>query len=228
MAVGDVFDDRPFRFAGADLSSREGFLPRIDSPMLETATSTSLLEGLADARNTAVWQAFVDRYRPLILRFVLRLGLRRDDAEDVAQATLMGFSESYRAGRYDRDRGRLRAWLFGIARNELNDWRARPRREVQVPDGDDTAIFDRLSADDELENVWNREWRGAVLRQCLQEVSRELKPQTVEAFTLFGIEGQSAEAVAERLGITANAVWLAKRRVLERIRNVVPMMEEIW
>jgi len=52
-----------------------------------------------------------------------------------------------------------------------------------------------------------------------------VSPQTLEAFVMFGLQGQPAEVVAERLGMTTNAVFGAKRRVLERLEDLKAAME---
>ena len=47
----------------------------------------------------------------------------------------------------------------------------------------------------------------------------------------FGVdvpEGRDVTDVAEQLGMTANAVYGAKRRVLRRIRELKPFMEDAW
>ena len=80
----------------------------------------------------------------------------------------------------------------------------------------------------ELEAVWEQEWHAAVLRQCLAEIAREVEPSTIAAFERFALRGESAESVARALGLSANAVYGAKRRVLQRIRELIPAMTEIW
>jgi len=72
-----------------------------------TTTTTALLDGLHDPANEEVWREFDTRYRPIILGFAVKLGLSDEDAADVAQDTLARFVQEYRAGRYDRTRGRL-------------------------------------------------------------------------------------------------------------------------
>lgn len=197
---------------------------------LTTITSTHLLEGLRDPGNHAVWQQYVDRYRPLVVRYAARLGLSEADAEDVAQQTLISFCNAFQQGKYERERGRLRVWLFSIARNQVANWgRRRRSKEIQV--GDDSGQTDFFAAvrdERELEQIWEQEWREAVMQQCLTEVRREVDPRTFEAFELFAGKGLAAEQVAEKLGITANAVFGAKRRILRRVRELLPQMEDVW
>ncbi len=73
-----------------------------------TETSTQLLNALKSPANKTAWRDYVNRYRPVVVRFARRLGLDADQSEDAVQQTLIAFSESYREGRFDRTKGRLR------------------------------------------------------------------------------------------------------------------------
>lgn len=198
--------------------------------LLHTMTNTLLLEGLRGEGDGGAWRRFVDRYLPMIERYARRFGLSDADAQDAAQQALIAFCSSFREGNYDREKGRLRFWLFGIARNQIrNHLRGLQRREKQIaPENSQTDFFARQVDEGELERAWDEEWRQAVLRQCLDEVRRTMDPRSVEAFELFAWKGHSAQDVAERLGLTANAVFIAKHRVMKRIRELLPQMEEIW
>jgi RNA polymerase sigma-70 factor (ECF subfamily) len=195
-----------------------------------TVTSTDLLNGLRDSDNRTIWQHYVDRYRPLIVEYALRLGARPDDAEDIAQQALAAFAMAYRQGKYDRDRGRLRHWLFGIVRRQLRNWyRRRPRREVQVAgDSETTGFFARLEDDEALRTRWDEQWRAAVLEECLLRVRAEVRPLTYDAFELFACRDWPAALVAEHLGVSEDAVFGAKRRVLRRVRELQSIVEELW
>lgn len=195
-----------------------------------TTTSTDLLAALRNPRNSAVWGRYVDRYRPLIVAYCRRLGIREPDAEDIAQAALISFSRAYQDGKYDRERGRLRGWLFAIARNELATWRRKRRdKEVQIAGSSEaTDFFAGLSDERDSEEIWEQEWREAVVRQCLAELRSEVAPKTFEAFELFAGQELSAEEVGRRLGMTANAVFSAKRRILRRVRELLPTVEEAF
>lgn len=199
-------------------------------PPPQTMTNTILLEGLRDAGNKTIWRSFVERYRPLIVKYAMRFGMSESDAQDAAQHSLLAFCTSYQKGKYAREQGRLRHWLFGIARNQIrNAIRRRPRHEVQVAaEPDQTDFFDRISDDDRAEQAWEGEWRDAVLRQCLQEVRSEFDAKSLEAFELFAWKGLPAQEVGQQLGMTPNAVFIAKHRIMKRLREIVPQMEQMW
>ncbi len=120
------------------MRARAGILRRVgtreDRPELQTATSSSLLEGLKDAANRTRWHEYVDRYRPLIVSFSLSRGLDGEEAEDFAQTVLLEFSRAYRAGRYDAGKGRLRSWLFGIVHRQLRSFLRARRSRCAAPD----------------------------------------------------------------------------------------------
>lgn len=186
----------------------------LDSGML---TNTAILNGLHEAGDDRAWGLVVGRYRPLLLRFAMRMGLTRTDAEDAAQMVLLELVRSLRSGAYDRSRGRLRQWLFGIARNQVaNCKRRRPPEHTPGRDTRTTAFFDRLPGE---EAPGARD--TALIDRCLETVRAEVSAQTMDAFHLFAVLGMPAREVAHQLKMTENAVFGAKRRVLERVRELL-------
>lgn len=194
-----------------------------------TVTNTSLLMGLKDQKNDAVWSEFYARYQPMLHSFARKLGMSDQDAQDAAQETLMAFCSTYREGGYDREKGRLRTWLFGIASHKVRDIQRRGGRErVMMDNAESTAFLNKVPDDEQVSLIWENEWQQAVLKQCMDEVRKQVKPQTMEAFEMFALKGMSAEDVAAKLGMTENAVWIAKNRVLSRLREAQKYMEENW
>lgn len=193
-----------------------------------TQTNTMLLVGLRDAANQAVWTEFFGRYQPLLVSFGRRLGLGDDDAQDAAQDTLLAFAKAYRQGRYDRAKGRLRTWLLTIATNKIRDLQRRRCERLMGESGDGTAFIDRIPDERSMSDVWEAEWKQAIIRQCLDYVRPRVEPTTMRAFELLAIEGVSGEEVATQLGISRNAVYQAKSHVLSHMRAYQQQLEEIW
>ncbi len=202
----------------------------MNSSLTHAPTSTTLLCGLRDKSNQMVWGQFVARYRPTIVLFGLRAGLDGHESEDAAQHTMIAFAAAYAEGKYDRTRGRLRDWLFGMAANRIKKaFRQRRDREVHiVAASDTTGFFERVPGRSNLEDLWEQEWQAAVIRQCINEVKANFAERTMRAFELFALDGKPAREVATELGINENAVFLAKHKILKRIREVRPRIEEHW
>ncbi len=185
--------------------------------MTTTATSTELLQALHDPCAGA-WGAFVGRYRPLLEQFGQRCGLGREEARDLAQTALLEFYRSYREGRYARDRGRLRNWLFGIARHHVG--RHRRPNGIMPPVGRDL--------DEDLASRWESAWARELLLAALSRVRSEVDPATFEAFELYALAEVPPREVAAILGMSENAVYGAKRRVLERLRIIRDELDETY
>ena len=190
-------------------------------------TTTALLNNLHEADNEAAWREFDERYRPILIGFSRRLGLPEADAVDVAQETMVQFIKEYREGKYDRDRGRLRSWLLGIARFRVAGI-YRKRATSRVSRGE-SAIVD-MPREAEVEEAWNTERRMTILRTAMEQLknSTKIADKTVRAFEMVALQQQSVAAVAAELDISENDVYLAKSRVAAKLKEIVASIESLY
>lgn len=192
-----------------------------------SVTTTVFLEGLLDPNNEQIWLAFDGRYRPIIIAVARRLGLRPDDAEDVAQQTLLLVVRDYRAGRYVRGRGRLRSWILAIARHRIADV-----RRQQCKDGPlrgDSALGS-IPDDHDLESIWDAEQERAILELAMTELqqSSKVEPRTLRAFELVARGGATPEFVAAECGMTVSEVYRVKNRMTIRLRAIVDQLIGVY
>jgi RNA polymerase sigma-70 factor (ECF subfamily) len=196
--------------------------------MVDWITTSTVLHDLQDFANHAAWDRFVSRFRLPVVSFARSVGLTSSDAEDVAQETLIAFAQGYRSGQYDRTRGRLSRWLFGIAYRKALDCRRRIGRVPAVGSSAVDALLDEGLPDELTASVsWDREWEQAMLEQCLEQVRREVEPATYRAFELVVRENREATGAAEILGVSVKSVYNAKHRVLKRIRELRTEFESV-
>ena len=193
-----------------------------------TRTSTLFLKRITDLSDHAAWQQFDERYRPILMSVGKRLGLGSIDAEDAAQETLAAFLVDYRAGRYKREMGRLRDWLAGIMSHKVRDSQRRAQRQSALIGAAGTAPSVESIEDKSVELAMQKEWLAAALRHTLDLVRQECSPDMFESFELFALQQWPAARVAQRLGISADSVYQNKRRVLLRIRELLPQVEDSW
>ena len=182
--------------------------------MDQTRTTTRLLDGLA-GQDRSCWEDFDRRYRPVIAAVCVRLGVPNSDAADIAQETLLAFLKDLRGGKYDRGRGRLRAWLAGITRRRIAD-HFRVRREQCLG-----SWVPEEPGDDVVARTWESEQREEILREALHQVqvSSRTTDITWRAFELTALRDFPIDAAASELGVTAQDVYLARSRVLARVRE---------
>jgi RNA polymerase sigma-70 factor (ECF subfamily) len=179
-------------------------------------TRSTLLARLRDPADADAWQTFDRLYRPMLVGYACSRGLGQADAEDVAQQCAQAVIEQ--VGTYQH-LASFKAWLRAIAEHKIADLRRR-RREVQAG----TAVWaHQPDTETGIEQSWDRLWAAAHLRHCAELVRLEVAPGTFAAFMAYAIDGRPAAAVAEELGMSLSQVYVAKHRVVERIRAV--MME---
>lgn len=193
-------------------------------------TRTSLLDGLRDPGNDRIWTEFFRRYGPIVRGFARKLHLRDHEADDAVQETMVTFVTKYRQGDYDRDKGRLRSWLCGLANHKIRHiMERRIQRERHALGHDDGyEPLEAIPAEDETAKLWEAEWRKVVIRRCLELIRDETDPIRLRAFELYVLQGWTADDVAEELGITRNMVYLSKSRVLARVANLREQVDRAW
>lgn len=183
-------------------------------------TTSKLLEALRDAGNDPVWREFDARYRPIVTAFARRMGLSEEDAAEVAQQTLAEFARDYRAGKYERGKGRLGSWILAIAHHTaLDHFR---RRAVRREQRGVSAMID-LSDPRTRTEVWEAERRQAILQQALHilRTQTHMGKETIRAFELAALRRVPTDQVAAECGMTVNEVYVAKNRVTGRLREIV-------
>ena len=196
---------------------------------MDTTTSLSLLDALRDPRDDTAWRRFVRNYQPMIVAFARKLGLEDADAQDAAQETLAAFACGYRDKAYDRSKGRLRSWLFGIAhRKAIDIHRKKGRERVFADQADGSAFLQRIPDARNAEQEWEEQWQQAVLRECIDIVRTQVETTTFEAFRRYVLDQASAKTVAAELSISRNAVYIGKNRVISRIRDMQAEADRVW
>lgn len=184
-------------------------------------TTTQVLEELGSPDGGAAWRQLHDHFYAVIVQFAQKLGLSAADAEDAAQETMITFLEAFRKGKYRREKGRLSQWLFGVARRTIHNVRKHLPPERQIINKDTgTSFWDRLPDDQAEHKTWTAEWQKMVMERCLQHARRELQPKTFQAFEMYSLGQVPVEQVAQHLQMTANAVYIAKNRVLTRLQEL--------
>lgn len=185
-------------------------------------TRSTLLVRLKDRADEEAWRTFNDVYRPMLLAYGRRRGLDEADADDVAQQCVQVVLE--RIGEFEH-RASFKGWLRAIADHKVVDCLRRRgggsrgrAREVQPASG----LLDGMAQDapDGAEE-WERQWSLMHLRYCAERARSEVSESTYEAFRAYAVDGREPGAVASALGMTVNQVYVAKHRVLERIRSIM-------
>jgi RNA polymerase sigma-70 factor, ECF subfamily len=180
------------------------------------STSVSLLER-AKAQDAAAWDRIVDLYGPMVYGWCRREGLQEADALDVGQEVFRSVYSHLAGFRRDRPGDTFRGWLRTITRNKILD--ARRGRNRPVGGGEAVALLAQLPATPPDPAEEDSE-RTAILRRAVELVRDDVEPRTWTAFWQVAIEERPVDEVAAALGISTNAVYLAKSRTLRRLNDL--------
>lgn len=192
-------------------------------------TTSTMLQRLSDFDDRAAWERLSERFQRPIQAYARKRGLSPDECEDVAQEALLAFAQAFRRGDYDREKGRLSHWLFGIVWRRIDHARRKgdrvgPNSPVRVAD---TVEWLGFEAPKSVSPEWEEVWERAMLEDCLRQVRREVEPKTLRAFEMLVLETRSIEDVESELGLSRNAIAIAKHRVSKRLRELIEQCDEV-
>jgi RNA polymerase sigma-70 factor (ECF subfamily) len=180
-----------------------------------TPTPASLLDRLRQPFEPEAWAKFVALYTPLIYSWCRRVGLQDQDAADLVQDVFVTLLEVLPTFSYDQHRS-FRGWLRTIT---LNKWRnLRKRADQRLVRGQGNGL-EAVAGEDDLEAFWEAEYQQHVARQALRIMRADFQETTWKACWATSVEGRPAAEVAAELGLTVGAVYAAKFRVLDRLRQ---------
>jgi RNA polymerase sigma-70 factor (ECF subfamily) len=181
-------------------------------------TRTSLVVRLHDAQNHQAWEEFLAVYQPLILRLMRHNGLSEEDARDVCQQVLQGVASDVQRWKPDGREASFRRWLFRIARNRMIKFLVQQRKQTAGRGG--TSIQRILAAYParDISSQFQNEYRQQLLWWAADQIRPEFRDATWQAFWRTCVDGQPVTDVARELGTTAGNVYVARSRIVARLR----------
>lgn len=178
------------------------------------STPVSLLQRLQATGDDDAWRRFLRLATPLLEQWAGRLGLQKPDADDLVQEVVAILVEKLPQFSYDRDKS-FRGWMRTIATNKWREWRRRPAASSLESQRQNEEQF----AAPEAEAFWEQDFRQRAVARAMEIMQAEFQPTTWQACWQHVVSGRSAAEVGAELGITPGAVYIAKSRVLRRLRE---------
>lgn len=193
--------------------------------MSSPITRPSLLLRVRDFTDNAAWAQFVEIYTPLIHRYCRSRGLQDEDAADVAQETMRAVAQAIGKFEYNPQRGKFRNWLLTVVHNKLHHFLARQQRQPELA-GETTLQFklDRNQTPVE-DGMWEADYYRHIFNWAANQVRGEFQESTWQAFWRTTIHEQDGKAVAESLGLSVGAVYVAKSRVIARLKEKIQSVD---
>jgi RNA polymerase sigma-70 factor (ECF subfamily) len=190
-------------------------------------TRMSLLVRLRDGADERAWSEFVSIYEPAIYGFARNKGLQDADARDLCQEVMQSVARAI--DRWDPDpcKGPFRAWLFRIARNLLINQVASERRHFRGSGDSDVRrrIEDQPAPESPDSVLFETEYKRRLFNWAAQAIRHEFAESTWSAFWKTAVDDLKAADVACELRMSTGAVYIARSRVIARLRERIDQVE---
>lgn len=182
-------------------------------------TSLTLLERIRTGDESG-WRHVFDLYTPLLTYWCRRWGVTGADAEDVVQEVYAAASAGIATFRRDREGDTFRGWLRGITRFKvLAYWRAKEHEAISSEASEARRRLEEAPEPDSAQDEDEAAEVSELFHRAVRLLKGQFEERTWLAFWRTAVDGQPATEIAGELGMTANAVRMAKSRVLHRLRE---------
>jgi RNA polymerase sigma factor (sigma-70 family) len=193
-----------------------------------SGTRSSLLVRIRDPRDGRSWSQFVAVYAPLIHGYLCKHGLQDADAADLTQEVLAIVARTIQGLEYNRQRGSFRGWLFTVVRNKLRDLlrRRRPHDQGTGDTGVQALLNEQPAPEEDEAALWEQEYERHLFACAAEQVRAKVQDSTWQAFWQTAVEGKDGKEVAAGLKMTPSAVYLAKSRVMAKLREQIGRLRD--
>lgn len=191
-------------------------------------TSHSLIERVNDPANGAAWAEFLGIYQPVVYRMARRRGLQDADALDVVQQVFASIARSIDTWKGGEGRPPFRSWLTTVARNAITNALTRRPRDRAAGSTSVVQQLNAVSAPEETASEIIREARREMIHWAARQIRSEFTEQTWDIFWKTSIDGVAVAEVAASTGRSVGAIYVARHRVLTRLKEKVAEVSQHW
>jgi RNA polymerase sigma factor (sigma-70 family) len=200
-------------YASADfLNVRKGLLMQKNKAVAasEGKPLNALLYEVGQNKDKDAFMSLFDYFAPRIKSYLLKGGLSEDEADELAQETMLMVWQ--KANSYVPDVAAASTWIFTIARNKRTDYfRKTGRMTVQPPE----KFYDLKSEDaSPFESFYEQEVSGDI-----EEALSELSDEQMDIIKKAYYEDKPHAQIAKETGLPLGTVKSRIRLAMEKLRR---------
>jgi RNA polymerase sigma-70 factor (ECF subfamily) len=170
------------------------------------------------AQEQTAWDRLVHLYAPVVCAWCRRAGLQEADALDVGQEVFETVWRHIQTFRRDRPGDTFRGWLRTIVRHKIVDHRRRRLEVLRGKNDSDALTYEQPPLPEPEDNPDEAE-SSLLCRRALALIQSEFEEKTWRAFEAVVMNDQKPADAAAALHMSVNAVYLARSRILKRLRE---------
>ncbi|MDB4621521.1 sigma-70 family RNA polymerase sigma factor [Rubripirellula sp.] len=184
-------------------------------------TRPSLLLRIRDFRDNDAWNQFIELYAPLIYGYLRKRNIQDADAGDLTQDVLSSVTSAANEFTYNPKRGSFRGWLLTVTRNKMLNFVSRKKHLAGSANSGIQRAIEELTAEEDDRTQWDLEYERRIFDWAAEKSRSEFQDSTWQAFWMTAVENHNASSAAEILNISVGAVYVAKSRVMARLREII-------
>ena len=175
---------------------------------------------LRDARDGDAWRQFAEIYQPVVFRLARRMGMQDADAAEATQEVLLRLTQVVNQWEPDRSKGTFRAWLYRVARNVMIRFLQNRDKQAQATgdSGFQQYLQDGFDPSCQQSVLFDFEWKRQSFAWASQRIRGDFEEKTWQAFWRTFVEDMPVATIAAQLGMTRGAVYVARSRIIKRLR----------
>ena len=181
---------------------------------MASATSLLLLNTIQGTPNPGGWQRFCEIYYPLVCQWCATALKGNEEYLDVAQDVFLEIHQKIRTFKRIGE-GSFRLWLKTIIQTKISEY-----NKKKFP-----SLISYIELDREVGVSFGRDWDeryvSEVFSKACKYISAEFESNSWTAFVKTHFEGADPDIIAKELGITTNAIYIARYRILKRLKEYV-------
>ena len=190
-----------------------------DGVFAQTTTHATLLARIRAGGDSDAWREFHDRYHELLRGFARRRGVQPNDCEDIVQEVLVALTKALPGFDYDPAKGKFRSYLKTAVIRAI--FKKRCQKPGETPLEHIEEATRAAAEDDEVERIWEDEWRQYHMRIAMSTIAAEFNENDRAAFDAYVGQQRPAQEVADMLSLSVDQVYQAKSRILKRLSGLI-------
>ncbi|MCM8529818.1 MAG: sigma-70 family RNA polymerase sigma factor [Lentisphaeraceae bacterium] len=191
----------------------------------EYNTRQTLLIKIRDQYDDSAWEEFIAFYRPYTYRVVQNFkNIQTSDRDDIIQEVMLIAWKRLPSFEYDMEKGGFRYWLGKVTQNAVYAYWNKSQKNNFFKE---TQNADQLQngLDPEIDQICLEEWKKYIVEKAWEKVETQFNEATLEAFKRLSA-GEKGEDVARELNLSANSIYVYKKRVLAALQKEIAYLDE--